>query len=52
MPGKMDDMLTALRAPGVGIEELPPDEIRVEGLEPPSPLFPRLPDDIEDLFAE
>jgi methionyl-tRNA synthetase len=52
MPVKMEEMLSQLKFPGTGIDDLPPGEVRVEGLTAPTPLFPRIQGDPEKLFAE
>jgi len=52
MPVKMEEMLVQLGAPETGIGDLPPGELHVEGLAAPRPLFPRIQENPEDLFAE
>jgi methionyl-tRNA synthetase len=52
MPGAMETMLGALGAAEAGIGDLPPREVVVENLAPPSPLFPRIQEDPEKLFTE
>jgi methionyl-tRNA synthetase len=52
MPVKMEEMLSQLGSPDIGIGDLPPNDIRVEGLRAPRPLFPRIQEDPENLFTE
>ncbi len=52
MPVKMEEMLSQLGSPDTGIGDLPPNEVCVEGLRTPQPLFPRIQEDPETQFTE
>ena len=52
MPSKMEEMLRQLGYEEVNIGDLPPHEVGAVGLKSPQPLFPRIQDHPEKLFAD
>ncbi|MBN1165456.1 MAG: methionine--tRNA ligase [Candidatus Krumholzibacteriota bacterium] len=52
MPVKMEEMLGQLGGAEYSIDQLPPARSGAERLSPPTPLFPRMQDKLEDIFKD